>query len=84
MSKLQALFGFALHVAKRVTDCEKVCNQVMAAVSRERHVADFIRGVEGAADEIAASSHMLAPWNQQIAKRHQCASFEAIQPALFN
>src|SRR5262249_18450179 len=72
-----------LHVDERITRREKVHDQAVAAIARAREVADGMRDLEGATDQIAAGSHMLGPRHDDIAEHHIRARFEALQPTLF-
>ena len=73
LGKLEAFLGFALHVDERVTRREKVGDQVVAAQGREREVADGVRDIERATDQIAAGADMLGPRHDEIAERpHKC------------
>src|SRR5262249_58201229 len=52
--KLETILGFTLHLRQLISRREKVRDQVVAAVSRIGQVTDFVRGIEGATDQIAA------------------------------
>jgi len=84
LGKLEACLGFSLHVDERITRGEKVRDQVVAAIAREHKVAACIRDLEGATDHIAAGAHMFGPRHDEIAENLIGASFEALQPTLFN
>src|SRR5262249_57669060 len=59
--KLETILGFTLHVRELISRGEKVRDQVVAAVSRIGQVTDFVRGTEGATDQIAARLGMWCP-----------------------
>src|SRR5262249_7658174 len=84
LGKLEALLGFLLYVSERITRREKVRNQAVAPICSEREVPHFFREIEGATHEIAASSHMMVPWQDVYAERHIGAGLEALQPPLCN
>src|SRR4029077_12747776 len=63
---------------------EKIRVQVLAAISRKREVTDFVRGIEGATHQIAASLDMFCPWHDDISERHIGTGLEALQSAFFD
>src|SRR5690242_21692329 len=51
--KLEAVLGFRLYLGKLISHCQKVRDQLVPAISRERKITNSVGGVEGAADQIA-------------------------------
>src|ERR1700752_3935748 len=81
LRELEAILGFTLHLGERISRREKVRVQVVAAIRREGEVTDFVRGVEGATHQIAASPDMFRPWHDDISERHIGTGLEARQSA---
>src|SRR5882724_1373028 len=84
LRKLEAILGFTLHLNERISRREKVRVQVVAAISRKGEVADFVRGIESATHQIAASLDMSCPWHDDISERHIGTGLEARQSAFFD
>ena len=84
LRKLQTVFGLALHVDERITRREKVPNQVVAGISCHREIADGIRGIEGATDQIVARSQMSGPRDDEHAEGQIRAGPEPLQPTPFD
>src|ERR1700721_198635 len=82
----EAMFGFAFHLAKRIARREKVRVQFVAAVGGVSEIADLVCRLERAAHQLAASSDMFRPGQNDIPKVHidpgsktrQSASFDQV------
>src|SRR5271167_2115887 len=55
-SKVEPLLGLLLHLHQRISNCEQIRVQVVAAICRKGQVADFGGNVEGATHQIPATS----------------------------
>src|SRR5439155_7753915 len=84
LRKLEAILGFTLRLNKRISHGEKVRVQVDWSISRKREVTDFVRGIEGATNQIAASPDMFRPWHDDIAETHIGTGLEALESAYFD
>src|SRR6266540_1630162 len=84
LRKLEAILGFTLRLNRRISHGEKVRVQVDWTISRKREVTDFVRGIEGATNQIAASPDMFRPWHDDIAETHIGTGLEALQSAFFD
>src|SRR6266850_3097041 len=58
LRKPEAILGFMLHVNERISRCQKVRIQVVAAISRKSEVTDLVRRIEAATHQLAASPDM--------------------------
>src|SRR5258708_23989014 len=61
LRKLEAILRFTLRLNERISHGEKVRVQVDWTISRKREVTDFVRRIEGATHQIAASTDMFRP-----------------------
>src|SRR5262249_27469196 len=84
LRKLETILGFTLHLHEVISGRDEVRDQVVAAVGRIGQVTDFVRGIEGATDQIAAGPDMSRPWRDVIAKNHIGSSLKALQSALLD
>src|SRR5439155_20832650 len=75
---------FTLGLARRICRGGKVRGQVDWRISRKREVTDFVRGIEGATNQIAASPDMFRPWHGAIAETHIGTGLGALQSAFFD
>src|SRR5262245_59221819 len=82
--KLETILGFTLHLNELISRREKVRDQVVAAVSCIGQVTDLVRGIEGAAHQIAAGLDMARPGRDVISKDHIGSGLKALQSALFD
>ena len=82
MCKLEAVLGFALHVAEPVSGRKQVCNQVIAAISCKRQIAELVGRNEGAPQQALAGTDGLRPGNNAAPEDQVNARLEATQPAL--
>ena len=80
----EAMLGFTLHLSELISCCEKVRDQVVAAVSRVGKVTDLVCGIEGAAHQIAAGPDMSRPWQDDISKGHIGSGLKTLQSAFFD
>jgi hypothetical protein len=84
MCKLETLLGFTLRFGQRISRCEKICIQVVAAICPEREVAGSIRDIERATYQITTRPNVPRPWHNEIAERHVCFSLITTQSAPFD
>src|ERR1700688_492250 len=82
--EVEPIFGLALRIAERISGCEKICVQVIAAVSRKGEVADFVCSVEGATHQIPAGLDVPRPGHDKIAKGHVGTGLVATQSTLLH
>src|ERR1700751_3218011 len=54
LRKLEAIFGFMLHLRERISRGEKVCVLVFAALRRKSEVADLVRSLKPPAYQVTA------------------------------
>ena len=80
----EAMLGFAFHLGQRIARHKKVRVQLVAAVGGVNEVADLVRRLECAAQQIAASPDMSRPWQNDIAEIHIDPGLETRQPASFD
>ena len=59
--KLETVLGFRLHLGKRISHCQKVRDQLVAAISGKCKVTDSVGGIEGATYQIAAGPDVSSP-----------------------
>jgi hypothetical protein len=76
--KVEPFFGFALRLAERISGCDNIRVQVVAAVSRKGEVADLVCGVEGATHQIPAGLDVPRPGNNKIPEGHIGAGLVAM------
>jgi hypothetical protein len=57
---------------------------VVAAITRKGYVTDFVCGIEGAADQIAAGPDMSRPGQDDISEGHKGSSLKTLQSAFFD
>ena len=84
LHKLEAILGFVLHLDERISRREKVRIHVDAAVCGKCEIADLVRGLEPATQQVPTSQDMLRPGRDPIPERHVGSGLEALQPALFD
>src|SRR5690348_4959059 len=84
LRKLKAILGLTLRLNEWISHGEKVRIQVDWTISSKRKVTDFVRGIEGAAHQIAAGPDMFRPWHDDISERHISTGLEALQSAFFD
>src|SRR5882757_10433544 len=82
--EFEAVLGFSLHVAKRISRREKIRVQVVAAISRKGEVADFVCRVEGATHQNSSGLDVPRPGNDKIPEGHVGTGLEAMQSALLH
>jgi hypothetical protein len=61
LGEREAMFGFSLHLRKRLASEEKVRVEIVARVGCIREVSDLVRRFERAAQQITASPHVFHP-----------------------
>ena len=83
LRKLEAPFGLTLRACQRISSCEKIRVQIVAAVRGKREVAGLVRDIERAAHQVTAGAHVPRPWHDEIAERHVGSGLVALQSALF-
>src|ERR1700684_868006 len=82
--EVEPIFGFALRIAERISGCEKIRVQVVAAVSRKGEVADFNCGFESATHQIPAGLDVPCPRHNKIPKGHVGSGLVAMQSTLLH
>ena len=68
MCKLETLLGFTLRFGQRISRCQKICIQVVAAICPEREVAGSIRDIERATYQITTRPNVPRPWHYHTAE----------------
>src|SRR4029450_1093683 len=76
LRKPEASLGFTLDLDQRISYCQQVFNQVVAAKTGVGNVTDFACGIEGAAHQIAAGPDMSSPWQDDISEGHIASSLK--------
>ena len=84
MCKLETLLGLTLRFGQRISRCEKICIQIVAAICPEREVADSIRDIEGAAYQITTRPNVPRPWHNETSECHVGSSPITMQTVLFD
>ena len=75
----------ALHLGKRISDCQEVCDQVVAAISSKSKITDSVCGIESATHQLAAlSGHALVHGMTHISETTYRFGLIALQSALFD
>jgi hypothetical protein len=54
LGKRETVLGFRLHLGKRISHCQEVRDQLVAAITCKCKIADSVSGIEGATDKLAA------------------------------
>src|SRR6202043_2760389 len=80
----EAMLSFAFHLGKRIARREKVRVQFVAAVGGVSEVADLVCRLERAAHQLAASSDMFRPGQNDIPKVHVDPGSKTRQSASFD
>ena len=80
---LETPLGFPLHLSKRVSRRQKVCYQVITAITRKCDVPCAVGRGEGATYEITSLLDMFCPRHDNVPKVHVRSSLIALQAALF-
>src|ERR1700740_2424066 len=57
---------------------------MVATIARKGKVPDFVCGIKGSANQIAASPDMPSPWQNDISEGHVGSSLKTLQPTSFN
>src|SRR4030095_6246614 len=83
-SKVEPGFGLALYITERITRGKAFCDQVIAAISRKREIAEFVGRIEGAPHQAFASADGLRPGNNAVPEDQVDTGLEATQPALLH
>src|SRR5258708_3099019 len=84
MCKFETSLGFTLRFGQRISRCEKICIQVVAAICPEREVADSICDIERATYQFTTRPNVPGPWHNEIAECHVCSRLVTMQTALFD
>ena len=84
LCKLETLLGFTLRFCQRISRCEKIRVQIVAAVRGKREVAGLVRDIERATYQITARPNVPRPWHDEIAERHVCSGLITMQSTLFD
>ena len=79
LRKLETLLGFTLRFGQRISRCEKICIQVIAAVRGKREVAGLVRGIERTTHQVTARPDVPRPRHDEIAEGHIRAGLIASQ-----
>src|ERR1700683_3733932 len=79
--EFEAMLGFLLRLRERITRRQKVGVQVDAAVGRKTQVADFVRGLERATQQVPAGPDMFRPRHHVTGEDHQGPGLETFQAA---
>src|SRR4051794_10047218 len=66
LRKRKAVLGFGLHLGKGIPYCQKVRNQLVAALSSKCKIADPVGSIEGATYQIATLQGMFRPWHDDV------------------
>src|SRR5258708_375453 len=82
--EVEPILGFALRIAERISGCEKIRVQIVAAISRKGQVADFVCGVEGATHQIPAGLDVPRPGHDKIPEGHVGTRLVAMQSTLLH
>jgi hypothetical protein len=82
--KVEPIFCFALRIAERISGCDKIRVQVVAALSSKGDIADLVCGVEGATHQIAAALDVPRPGHNKIPEGHVRTGLVAMQSTLFH
>ena len=61
LGKRETVFGFRLHFSERISDRETYGDQLIPAVRGESEIADPIRGIECATDQLTSAGGVLSP-----------------------
>jgi hypothetical protein len=59
-----------LHLGKGIPYCQKVRNQLVAAVSSKCKIADPVGSIEGAMYQIVTLQSMFSPWHDDVSERY--------------
>src|ERR1700738_1877805 len=85
MRKSETTLDLALHLAERISRCQKILDQIQAAVPPHKHeVADLVRDFESTMQEITCSPDVLRIWDQEMREQHIGPGLETLQPASFD
>src|ERR1700721_4205381 len=85
LRKSETTLDLALHLAERISRCQKILDQIQAAVPPHKHeVADLVRDFESAMQEIARGPDVLRIWDQEMREQHIGPGLETLQPASFH
>src|ERR1700721_1828647 len=85
LRKSETTLDLALHLAERISRCQKILDQIQAAVPPHKHeVADLVRDFESAMQEIARGPDVLRIWDQEMREQHIGPGLETLQPASFD
>src|SRR5258708_29041367 len=84
MCKFETSLGFTLRFGQRISRCEKICIQVVAAICPEREVADSICDIERATHQITTRPNVPRPSHTETPKSHVSSSPITIQTPLFS
>ena len=81
----ESTFDLALHLAERISRCQKILDQIQAAAPPHKHeVADLIRDFQSTMQEIACSPDVLRIWDQEMPEQHIGPGLETLQSASFD
>src|SRR6201746_1169620 len=80
--EFKPVLGLSLHLAQRIAGCEKIRDEVVAAVCRKGEVAGFVCDIEGATHQGPAGLNGLRPRHDNSREGHVNAGLVAMQFAL--
>ena len=84
LGKLQTILGFTLHLNQRISSCQKVRVQVVAAVRRKSEVAGLVRDLESETQQITANPEMFRPGHDIVSETCIGPGLEALQAAFLD
>src|SRR3954469_20812727 len=70
LGKRETALGFWLNLGKRISHCQKVRDQLVAAIRGKGKVTDSVGGIEGATYQFAAGQGMFRPGHHDVSERH--------------
>src|SRR3984885_13427199 len=85
LRKRETTLRLALNFAEWISRCQKILDQIQAAVPPHKHeVADLVRDFESAMQEITCSPDVLSIWDQEMREQHVGPGLETLQPTSFD
>src|SRR5690242_14953272 len=84
LSKRQTFLGFGLDLSERISYCQKIRDQLRAAISGKCKVAHSVGGVEGPTCQLASLQGMSRPRYDHVCERHIGSCLIANQTTLLH
>src|SRR5215467_14995276 len=82
--KRENILCFPMHLCERISHCQKVRDQLVAAISRKGKITNTVGSIEGATYQRAAFPCMPRPWQDDISKTHIGPCLITLQATFFD